>query len=303
MISVLGTIFDIQHFSLQDGPGIRSTVFFKGCPLRCRWCSNPESQLPQPQFLHYHSLCRQCGACVETCPQRALSCTQEGNFVRNDSCNRCEKCVEVCRWNANALSGRSVSAEEVCEELLLYWRVFVYHGGGITCSGGEPLAQPQFLKAILSIMHDSYGIDTCIETSGFAPWEVLGSVLPHLDRLYFDIKHMDDARHREGTGVSNAVILENAAKLATCGKSIVIRTPLIPGFNDTEENMEALGVFMASHGLPEIELMPQHVYGKSKYAALGRFYDVDESAQPQTERAVGILRRFVDKVSVHEQNS
>jgi len=299
MSTVQGTIFDIQHFSLQDGPGIRSTVFFKGCPLRCRWCSNPESLRSRPQFLHYPSLCCNCAACINSCPQHALSFSDEGIFSRSDVCNQCGICINVCRYKANSLSGRIVSAEEVCEEIHQNWRIFMNSGGGITCSGGEPLAQPEFLRAILSTMHDVHGIDTCVETSGFAPWATLKSLLPYLDRVFLDIKHMDAAQHQAATGQSNAIILDNARKLAAGDIPITVRTPLIPGFNDTEENIEMLGAFMANAGLQEIELMPQHAYGKSKYQALGLRYDVDESTQPETECAVSILSRFIENVSVH----
>ena len=296
---IQGTIFDIQHFSLQDGPGIRSTVFFKGCPLRCRWCSNPESQGFHAQFLHYSSLCRSCGACVTSCPQQALSFSDKGIFIRNEACIRCGICVEICRYNANSLSGRSVYAQEICDEVHQNWRIFMNSGGGITCSGGEPLAQPDFLRAILSTMHDVHGIDTCIETSGFAHWSTLESLLPYLNRVFLDIKHMDTEQHRAATGQSNTIILGNARKLAMTEIPITVRTPLTPGFSDTEENIEALGSFMASIGLQEIELMPQHSYGKSKYEALGLQYDVDESTQPATERAVEILNNFIKHVSVH----
>lgn len=159
-------------------------------------------------------------------------------------------------------------------------------GGGVTCSGGEPLAQPRFLRTLLRELHENIGLNTCIETSCHAPWAHLEAILPYLDEIYADIKHMDSAAHKDGTGQANDLILDNIKKLATCGKHVVIRVPLIPDFNDTTENLAALAGFMRENGLPEVEFMPLHVYGRSKYEALGRVFRVSAVRKPRCDEAL-----------------
>jgi pyruvate formate lyase activating enzyme len=208
-----GMIFDIQHFSLHDGPGVRSTIFFKGCPLSCKWCSNPESQQHPPQVLYFKNICTVCGACVAACPYGALSSDTESIRRNTDLCQTCGQCIPVCKSKARVLSGHPGSVNEICSEVRQHWRIFMQSGGGITCSGGEPLTQPAFLKSLLIKLHDELGFHTCLDTSGYANWKTLESMLPHLDMILLDIKHMDNNAHREGTGVSNAPILQNAIEL------------------------------------------------------------------------------------------
>lgn len=283
-----GTIFDIQHFSLHDGPGVRSTIFFKGCPLHCPWCSNPESQKHSPEILHYKSQCRQCGACLSACPRHALSLVDK-KVIRSGDCRTCGACVAACPGQAHVLSGRQMDVAQICAEVREHWRIFMQSQGGVTCGGGEPMAQFPFLLALLRELHENVGFNTCMETCGFAPWEHFEAILPYLDELYVDIKHMDSVRHKAATGRDNALILGNIARLAARGKDLTIRVPLVPGYNDDDANILALAAFMRENSLSRVELMPMHVYGRSKYEALGRSLAVDDSRPPRADAAASLL--------------
>lgn len=286
-----GYIFDIQHFSLHDGPGVRSTVFFKGCPLSCRWCSNPESQSREPQLLHFANACKGCGLCLAACPNGALFQDEEGGTIgrRKDACALCGACARACPHDARQLSGRRASVAEVAAEVRQHWRIFTQSGGGVTLGGGEVLAQPRFLKALLATLHDELGFHTCIETSGHAPWPVMEAILPFLDLVLLDIKHVDDRRHREATGRSNGSILANARELARRPVPVVVRVPLVPGFNDGAADLHALAAFMGEAGLRAVEILPYHEFGISKYEALGRSYTVHSHEKPRTDLARAVL--------------
>lgn len=298
MTSVTGRIFDMQRFCTHDGPGIRTTIFLKGCPLRCAWCSNPESQHPAPQLLFHANLCKGCGHCAKVCPSGAIS-TAEGNlsFKRN-MCTNCGACASVCPAEARTLSGRTVDVEDVVEFARQDWKYYMESGGGITCSGGEALAQPEFLKALLVRLHDELGYHTCLDTTGHTPWEKLQAVLPHTNLILLDIKHMDSTEHKRMTGQENTLILENAGKLAAMEFPVLIRVPLIPAYNDTEQNVEALGEFLSECRFCDVELMPYHTFGKSKYQALGWQY-ADIPGKPQVERTVTLLKKHGLNVMVH----
>lgn len=294
-----GFIFDIQHFSLHDGPGVRSTVFFKGCPLSCKWCSNPESQCHAPQILYYRNLCAACGACVDACPQSALSLKDDIVQKQNDQCLTCGQCAQVCRTQSRALSGRQISAQEICSEVREHWKIFMQSGGGVTCSGGEALAQPSFLKQLLTMLHEEVGFHTCLDTTGYTRWEVLEDLLPQLDLILLDIKHMDDSAHKKGTGVSNGSILNNAGKLGKLKFPVIVRFPLIPRFNDQSSNIEQMGKFLKENGLHTVEIMPYHQFGLSKYNALQMDYQGPLSNIPETSMVVKTLKKFDLDVSVH----
>ncbi|WP_127075548.1 glycyl-radical enzyme activating protein [Rhodomicrobium lacus] len=293
-----GIVFDIQHFSVHDGPGVRSTVFLKGCPLTCRWCSNPESQKHLPELLHFEKLCTLCGICVEECPNGALAVAD--NELRRDetACKLCGLCVSVCPQDARQLSGRRMTVEEVSTEVRQHWRIFMQSGGGVTLSGGEALAQPAFTGALLGVLHDELGFHTCLDTTGFLPWESFETLLPAIDLILLDLKHMDDARHREATGIGNARILENARHLGERGFPVIVRLPLIPDYNDTDDNLHALGRFMQTVRLPKIEVLPYHEFGVSKYTALGKTYTVHSRIEPKAERAAAILGNYGLDVTV-----
>ncbi len=296
-------IFDIQHFSLHDGPGVRSTVFFKGCPLSCKWCSNPESQYHAPEILYYQTLCTACGACVSECPQDALSLNEGIVNKQNNNCQACGQCTLACRAKARTLSGRRVNIHEVCSEVREHWRIFMQSGGGVTCSGGEALAQPSVLKHLLAMLHEELGFHTCLDTTGYTRWEILKGLLPHLDLILLDIKHMDESVHIKGTGVSNVSILHNAAELGKLKFPVIVRLPLIPRFNDQLSNLEQMGGFLKDNGLNSVEIMPYHQFGLSKYSALQMEYQAPLSCTSDMDVAVRILKKFNLHVTVHGEES
>lgn len=248
-------IFDIQRFSLHDGPGIRTTVFFKGCPLRCLWCHNPESQKREPELMFYREKCVGCGACRAVCP-RAFTPACRGELA----------CVPVCKYGAREQSGRQETVETVLGEVLRDLPFYKTSGGGVTLSGGEPLAQPEAAFALLQGCKAA-GVHTAVETAGHVPWEIFERLLPVTDLFLFDLKGTDPALHKKNTGVSNGRILENAEKLAKTGAAIRFRMPCVPGFNDTEA--EGVAAFAEHCGAP-LELMAYHNIGAGKYEALGR---------------------------------
>lgn len=293
-----GIVFDIQHFSLHDGPGVRSTVFLKGCPLSCWWCSNPESQRRAPELLHFKSLCTACGSCAEECPQKALSIV-EGELRKNEAaCDLCGSCVPVCPQDARQLSGKPMTIEDVSAEVRQHWRIFMQSGGGVTLSGGEALAQPAFAGALLSSLHDEAGLHTCLDTTGYIGWERLEKLLPFIDMILLDIKHMDDSRHREATGIGNASILENAKRLGERNFPVIVRLPLISDYNDTEANLQALGAFLKNARLGIVEILPYHEFGASKYSALGRPHKAPSRREPKTDRAAKVLSAYGLDVTV-----
>lgn len=300
MFTVTGKIFDIQHFSLHDGPGIRSTVFFQGCPLSCLWCSNPESQSFDAQLMFFQNLCTKCGKCVAACPKNAMSLKEECLVIDRDICVSCGSCVEVCPNSARQISGRIMTVDEVCTEVRQHWQIFQQSCGGVTCSGGEPLFQPEFLHRLLKKLHDEIGLHTCLETCGVSSWQAFERLLPYLDMLYLDIKHMDSKIHKTATGSGNEVVLANARNLAKTGIPLVIRVPLIPKFNDHDDNLHALGAFLKKTRLTEAEIMPYHAFGLSKYAALDRTCLFHPQTQPRITEAVDILQTYGVHVLVHQ---
>jgi pyruvate formate lyase activating enzyme len=297
---IQGMVFDIQHFSLHDGPGIRSTVFLKGCPLSCWWCGNPESQNRRPQLLFFQHLCTACGECARQCPAQAVRLDEQGIAMRHACCTACGTCVALCRRGARALSGKTMTVRDVCACVRQHWRIFQTSGGGVTISGGEALFQADFLAALLRTLHDDLGLHTCLDSCGHAPWPVLERMLPFLDLALLDMKHMDGDAHKLGTGVDNALILENARRLARSRIPLVVRLPLIPGFNDTRENIAAMGRFLREIGLSAVEIMPYHTLGLTKYAALGRKYTFTAQTAPKVEESADGLRAHGLAVSVHQ---
>lgn len=269
-MSVYGTVFDIQKFSIHDGPGIRTTVFLKGCPLRCLWCHNPESQSAQPELLFSPEKCMACGYCFKACPNQAHKLHGGTHMLDRSLCIACGKCTEECYSAASSLSGRTMSVEAVMEELLKDKPFYENSGGGMTLSGGEPMNQFEFSSELLRIARQN-GLHTCMETCGFASAEHFLSIVPLVDLFLFDIKETDPLLHQKYTGVLPDRILENLHVIDNAGAQIVLRCPIIPGLNDREDHFRNIG-FLAgtlSH-LSEINLMPYHPLGASKLARLGR---------------------------------
>ena len=266
---ICGTVFDIQHYSIHDGPGIRTNVFLKGCPLHCLWCSNPESQDPHPQLMFRADKCTGCGACIPVCPVSAISFKEP--IVQNDRavCTACGACVDVCPNEAREIVGRMTTAGEVFDEAAQD-TLFYAKDGGVTLTGGEMLFQPAFSSAILQLCKKA-GIHTAIETSGFADWHVLKDILQYTDLVLYDLKEMDPERHRKYTGVDNARILENLKKMSNqMNCEIWVRVPVIPGYNDDKENILATARFVKEniHNCTQIHLLPFHRLGEGKYEQL-----------------------------------
>lgn len=270
------TIFDIQHGSFVDGPGIRTTVFFKGCNLRCAWCHNPESQLQAPQLLFYAEKCTHCGRCRTVCPSP-------------DHCIVCGKCAEICPNGARERCGQARTLADVLAEVESD-RAFYGADGGVTCSGGECMLQPDFLAALLHECR-ARGIHTAVDTAGDVPPESLLRIAPDADLFLYDVKCMDDARHRQYTGVGNVRILRNLAMLLDRGGRVWIRVPVIPGVNDDPAEMRQLKAFLDAHGGAErVELLPYHAMGTHKYAALGR--TASAFSVPSAETMASLRRIF-----------
>ncbi|MDR3334129.1 MAG: glycyl-radical enzyme activating protein [Treponema sp.] len=266
-----GIIFNIQKFSIHDGPGIRTVVFFKGCPLRCRWCSNPESQRPQPELLWDRAHCVRCLTCVGVCPPKALS--QESDRIRCEqhTCTGCGDCVAACPSEALSCTGRVFTAAEVMEVCQADQVFYEESGGGVTLSGGEVLAQPDFAEELLILLGEA-GIHRAIETSAYTVPELFQRITDRADLILFDLKHHHRERHFEGTGVYNDGIIENLRTALARGRRILPRIPVIPGFNDGLDDAAAFTDLLQSLGAGAVQLLPFHQFGHSKYALLGRDY-------------------------------
>ncbi len=277
-----GCIFNIQQFSVHDGPGIRTLVFLKGCPLRCRWCSNPESQQFQSELAVNFTKCigiSECGRCIAACPQGALYSGASGlPELKREVCQQCLGCAAACPAGALSTVGQSMSVAEVLEAVEADSVFYARSGGGLTVSGGEPLAQPEFTLSLLRAARQRR-IDTAMETSGYAGWPVLEQAAASLNTVIYDLKCLDDAVHFQGTGVSNALILSNFKKLAAAFPRlpILVRTPVIPGFNDSAEAITAIIDFIRDAGNIRYELLPYHRLGQPKYLSLARAYPLGEA--------------------------
>ncbi len=283
-----GNIFDIQRFSVNDGPGIRTTVFFKGCPLTCLWCDNPESQSAKPQLLHFESSCARCLRCVSACPNGANSVTAAGTIAINrDLCQGCGECVAVCHYSARSISGQMMTFDEVFETVKQDELFYRNSGGGVTASGGEPTRQPAFLYSLFERCQ-RLGYQTTLDTCGDVSWDVLQPILDVTNLVYFDLKQMDQGEHSRLTGVSNELILENAVRISDLGKPMVIRLPMIKGLNDSPGNIAAVSAFIRKLNIVRVDILPLHHLGKHKYERLGLCYALGD-VPPHTEAEVEML--------------
>ncbi len=286
-----GIIFDIKHYSINDGPGIRTTVFFKGCPLHCAWCHNPESISPRPQKMYNRAKCIGCGLCVDSCPENACRLTPGAGIVTDpDRCTGCGRCAEVCPTLATEMSGRIASTKEIIAAIEKDRPFYDESGGGVTFSGGEPTRQAPWLLELLTECgrrHIHRAVDTC----GLVKTETLLTVAGQSDLFLFDLKLMDSNQHRLWTGADNGLILHNLERLASSGAAIHIRIPLIRGVNDSEENIESSARFLAELAGEnrEVHLLPYHNIAENKYARLGVEYDSERLAEPEQE----VLQRIV----------
>ncbi len=288
-----GTVFNIQKMSIHDGPGIRTTVFLKGCPLRCIWCSNPESQKPGREIACFPARCVSCGYCAEVCPKGIIESKPPYGITSRENCDLCEICVKECCTNAKKAIGEEYETDALLSEILKDKSFYDSSGGGVTFSGGEPLLQHEFLTEILKECHEK-GVHTAIETTGYAKPEVIEAVISHLDLIFMDIKHMDSQKHRDLTGVSNEQILENLSFIAENHKDVIVRIPVIPGRNDSDENICQAAAFVAGKGIKRLELLPYHNLGEVKYGQLGKEYALSDVKTPSDERMDYLLRLAQD---------
>jgi len=289
----MGMILDIKKFAIHDGPGIRTTVFFKGCPLDCWWCHNPESRGGEAELVYRGGRCIRCGQCVEACGAGAITMTDEGPAVDEDRCRLGLACAAVCPAEARQIIGREMTVGEVMEEIIKDVVFFDESGGGVTISGGEPLMQPDYLAELLRDCRTA-GIHTTLDTTGHAPPDVLESIAGDVDLFLYDLKLMDDEKHRQYCGASNAAILENLHRLSRDGRAVVVRYPLVPGITDEEANLRAIGAFIASLPAPHpIDILPYQRLGLDKWDMVKRPCRLRDLAPPAEEKiaaAVGILQ-------------
>lgn len=274
-----GLIFDIERNSYVDGPGIRTTVFFNGCNLRCAWCHNPESQSQKPQMMFYQNKCTGCGKCKEKCPHKL------------EACELCGKCTLYCPHDARNICGKEYTVDEVFREIEKDRKFYEASDGGVTFSGGECMLQINFLEAILKRCKEA-GIHTTVDTAGHLPYEYFERILPYTDLFLYDVKCFDGEKHKEYVGAANDLILDNLAKLLKKGAPLWVRIPIIPSVNDTADEMKKIRDFLLKHGKPEkVELLPYHSMGEHKYAAIGK--KAISFSAPRSEKTAELKRVFL----------
>lgn len=296
-VEASGWVFDLRRFSVHDGPGIRTAVFLKGCPLHCGWCHNPESQRPDPQLLVREHRCLHCGACIAACPHGALRWQDDRVATDPVLCQLCGACADACPAEAREVVGRRMGVSEVLREIERDRPFFDASGGGMTVSGGEPLAQPDFTRALLTACRE-HELHTVLDTSGHAPTEVAMEVAGLADLVLFDLKHPDDDRHREGTGVGNALILHNLRRLLAAGVDVLVRIPLVPGYNDRAIDLERAAALVASlEPVPPVELLPFHPAAEEKHRRFGLSYR-HAGARTQERAALDAFREHFSQAGV-----
>jgi pyruvate formate lyase activating enzyme len=284
-----GLVFDIQRFSIHDGPGIRTTVFLKGCPLRCRWCSNPESQDFTPNLMVRDSNCRGCGECARVCPEGAISFSPErGRVIDRSRCNRCMLCVDACLHDSLSVSGKEMAVGEVVDEVMRDLDYYGNSNGGVTVSGGEPLMQAPFVANLLQACKER-GLHTALDTTGYVPWDRSASLEELVDLLLFDLKHLDSRKHMEAVGVPNEPILENLERWAQ-RTALWLRIPLITGFNDSENHIMETARLARKMRVEKVSLLPYHEGGISKSRQLGRPYGLPQGRIPSKDHLDRLLR-------------
>jgi pyruvate formate lyase activating enzyme len=288
-----GLVFNIQRFSVHDGPGIRTTVFMKGCPLKCLWCSNPESQISAPNLMLRNLNCRACAACAQVCPEEAIEVTVgDGRRIDWQKCSKCLECVDACLYQALNACGKYLDVEEILTEVMQDEDFYINSGGGLTVSGGEPLSQAEFVSKLLARSKDR-GLHTVLDTTGHAHWDHIAAVLPFVDLILWDLKHIDPSEHKRTTGVDNALILGNLSRASEL-RPVWLRIPLIARFNDSEKHIRQVIQLGLRIGAEKISLLPYHEGAKSKCEQMGRTYLFEEGTAPSAEHT-NYLKQLIEK--------
>ena len=284
-----GLIFDIERFAVNDGPGIRTLVFLKGCPLHCVWCANPESMVRKPEIVHLRINCIACHRCLTACPVDAIHLSEDGGpVVDRTRCDLCSQCAQTCYAGALNIAGRYVTIPQLMAVVERDRPFYERSGGGITFSGGEPTAQAPFLEAALREAKKR-NLNTAIETCGFTSWETFEPILRFVDLVLYDIKHMDSGEHRRLTGVPNELILANLQRIRTLGLPVRVRLPLVPGCNDSPDNVRATAAFVASMpNVQALDILPYHRLGEPKWGELDRSYELHGVLPPGKEHVEGL---------------
>lgn len=287
-----GLIFSIDRNVVEDGPGIRTTVFLKGCPLRCVWCHSPQSQSREKQLLFIENRCIGCGECIKACPHDAQILSGTGRHILWDECDDCGECAQVCPSMALEMSGEWKTVDQIMDIVQRDAAYYKNSGGGVTFSGGEPLAQSEFLFFCLEKCR-KIGIHTAVDTSGFTKWSILEKILPHTDLFLYDLKHMDNRAHKQITGVANEPILKNLKQVDGNGKSIWIRVPLIPGYNDSLENLRHIAKFVKRlSNVEKVSLLPYNSAAGAKYGFIGKNYGLEYVKENTREEELSFLDIF-----------
>ena len=295
----MNTVFNIQKFCINDGPGIRTTVFLKGCPLDCTWCHNPESKSQKPEIMYNARLCIECGLCEKACDKGCHSFSEGVHIFNREACISCGACSDACRSKALECAGYKADADEIIKDVMRDKEFYDTSGGGITLSGGEPMLQFSFAKEILTKAKEK-GLHTCIETCGYAPREHFEKIAPYVDIFLYDYKLTDENEHIKYTGVSNKKIIENLYYLDSLGKSIILRCPIIPNINDNAVHFRGIAdIANALRGVTEINIEPYHPLGKSKAEQLGKTYTVDISEFPSEEK----IAECIKEISSHTEKT
>jgi pyruvate formate lyase activating enzyme len=293
---IKGTIFNIQRFSLHDGPGIRTTVFFKGCPLNCIWCQNPEGIAREPQLIRQQQKCISCYSCLELCPQGAVKKGPTGPIVDPELCRNCFLCSDICPAGAVEKAGQEISAEDLAAKLLQDRIVFEESGGGVTFSGGEPFMQPAFLIRVLKLLKQQ-GIKTAIETCGYTGWSWLEQAAAVTDLFIYDLKLIDEEQYLKYTGISGNKILGNLKRLVNLNIALQIRMPLIKGINDQEASQKKAAAFLMDLGIDTIELIPYHNFGEGKYEKISRDYQL-KGMPKYSDADLQVVREILKKEGI-----